>query len=82
MIKKKEETFKLKRKDIEAYDRNNKSKISNKANDQNQKLYQSINSIFFYDYQQKYIKDQKINEYKKEELQKEIFNDKITGRNI
>ena len=47
-----------------------------------EKLYQSINSIFFYDYQQKYIKDQKINEYKKEELQKEIFNDKIKGRNI
>jgi len=80
--KKKEEPFKLKHNDIEVYDIDDKSKISNKANDQNQKIYQSINSIFFYDYEQKYIKDQKINEYKKEELLKEIFNDKITGRNI
>ena len=67
---------------IEVNDRNDKPNQSNKTNDQNQKLYQSINNIFFYDYQQKYIKDQKINEYKKEELQKEIFNDKVTGRNI
>jgi len=46
------------------------------------KLYQSINNIFFYDYQQKYIKDERINEYKKEELKKQIFNDKINGKNI
>ena len=64
-------------------DRITKTKISQKTNDiQNQKLYQSINRIFFIDYQQKNIKKQKINEYKKEELQKEIFNDKISGRNI
>ena len=80
--KKKEETFKLKHNDIKVNDRNDKPKISNKANDQNQKLYQSINNVFFHDYQQKYIKDQKISEYKKEELQKEIFNDKVSGRNI
>ena len=46
------------------------------------KIYQSINNIFFVDYQQKYIKEQKINEYQKEELKKEIFNDKINGRNF
>ena len=40
------------------------------------KIYQSINNIFFVDYQQKYIKEQKINEYQIEELKKEIFNDK------
>ena len=81
--KPKEEPFKFNYKNIEVNDRNDKPKISNKENDsQTQKLYQSINSIFFYDYQQKYIKDQKINEDKKEELKKEIFNDKIKGRNI
>ena len=62
----------------EIKDRNDKQK--NEGG--HEKLYQSINSIFFYDYQQKYIKDQKINENKKEELQKEIFNDKIKGSNI
>ena len=46
------------------------------------KIYQSINNIFFEDYQQKCIKEQKINEYQKEELKKEIFNDKINGRNF
>ena len=46
------------------------------------KIYQSINNIFFEDYQQKFIKEQKINEYQKEELKKEIFNDKKNGRNI
>ena len=46
------------------------------------KIFQSINNIFFYDYEQKYIRDQKINEYKIEELKKEIFNDKIKGKNI
>ena len=46
------------------------------------KLYQSINNIFFYDYQQKYIKYQKINEYQKDELKKEILNDKIKEKNI
>jgi len=46
------------------------------------KVYQSINNIFFYDYQQKYIKEKKINECQKEELKKEIFNDKIKGKNI
>jgi len=80
--KKKEEPFILKHNDIEVYDGNDKPNISNKTNDQNQKLYQSINNIFFYDYQQKYIKYQKISELKKEELQKEIFNDKVTGKNI
>ena len=71
---------------------NNKNKIvenskfknfNSEAKENNEsKLYQSINNIFFYDYQQKYIKEQKINEYRKEELQKEIFNDKIKGKNI
>ena len=46
------------------------------------KIYQSINNIFFIDYQQKFIKEQKINEYQKEELKKGIFNDKKNGRNI
>ena len=59
---------------------NSKSKEKNES--KSSKLYQSINNIFFYDYQQKYIKEQKINEFKKEELQKEIFNDKISGKNI
>jgi len=77
----KKECFIKKHYNTEANDRNDKPIISQKKND-NQKIYQSINSIFFYDYQQKYIKDQKINEYKKEELQKEIFNDKIKGRSI
>jgi len=46
------------------------------------KIYQSINNIFFVDYQQKCIKEQKINEYQIEELKKEIFNDKKKGRNF
>ena len=75
----------------EANDRNDKPKIILKKDDKpiisqkkddNQKIYQSINNIFFYDYQQKYIKGQKINEYKKEELEREIINDKAKGRNI
>jgi len=74
--KQKEGDFKIKYK-------NDKSKISNKENDSNnQKLYQSINFIFFHDYQQKFIKDQKISEFKKEELKKQIFNDKKKGSNI
>ena len=82
--KTKEEPYKIKNNynnNNEVNYRNDKPKISNIEND-DQKLYQRINSIFFIDYQQKYIKDQKINEYKKEELQKAIFNDKVTGRNI
>jgi len=77
----KKEYFKKKIYNTEATDRNDKPINGEKKND-NQKIFQSINSIFFYDYQQKYIKDQKINENKKEELQKEIFNDKIKGSNI
>ena len=77
----KKEYFKKKIYNTEATDRNDKPINREKKND-NQKIFQSINSIFFYDYQQKYIKDQKINENKKEELQKEIFNDKIKGSNI
>ena len=51
--------------------------------EQNKKnIYNSINIIFFVDYQQKIIREQKINEYQKEELKKEIFNDKKNGRNI
>ena len=74
--KQKEGDFKIKYK-------NDKSKINNKENDsKTQKLYQSINFIFFHDYQQKYIKDQKINELKKDELKQQIFNDKIKGSNI
>ena len=46
------------------------------------KIYQSINNIFFVDYQQKCIKEQKIKEYQKEELKKEIFNDKVKGKNV
>jgi len=46
------------------------------------KIYQSINNIFFVDYQQKCIKVQKIKEYQIEELKKEIFNDKVKGKNI
>ena len=80
--KPKDGALKLGYNNIEVYDRNDQPNISKKTNDQVQKFYQSINSIFFYDNQQKYIKDQKINEFKKEELQKEIFNDKIKGRNI
>ena len=60
----------------------NKDLNDNQKKEGNQKLYQSINNIFFYDYQQKYIKDQQISEDKKEQLQKEIFNDKIKGKNI
>ena len=59
-----------------------KDRNGNQKKEGDNKIYQSINNIFFYDYQQKYIKDQKINEYQKEVLQKEIFNDKIKGRNI
>ena len=59
-----------------------KDRNGNQKKEGDQKIYQSINNIFFYDYQQKYIKDQKINEYQKEVLQKDIFNDKIKGRNI
>jgi hypothetical protein len=81
--KPKEEDKKLKYYNNEVNERNDKPKIDKKTNDaQTQKLYQSINSIFFIDYQQKVINDQKINEFKKEELQKAIFNDKISGRNI
>jgi hypothetical protein len=46
------------------------------------KIYESINKIFFYDYQQKYIQDKKINEYQIEELKKLIFNDKMKGKNF
>jgi len=80
--KQKNGALKVRYNNIEVNDRNDKPNQSNKTNDQNQKLYQSINNVFFHDYQQKYIKDQKISEYKKEELQKEIFNDKVSGRNI
>ena len=81
--KPKEEDLKIKYYNTEPNDRNDKPKINKKTNDSRfQKLYQTINKIFFYDYQQKYIKDQKINDNQKEELQKEVFNDKITGRNI
>ena len=77
--KKKDGACKIKYANNETKNRNdNPSKKEN----ENQKIYQSINNIFFYDYQQKYIKDTKINDCQKEELQKEIFNDKIKGRNI
>ena len=46
------------------------------------KVYQSINDIFFYDYQQKKIKKKKINEDQKEKLKLEILNDKEKGKNI
>ena len=71
--KPKDGALKLGYNNIEVYDRNDQPNISKKTNDQVQKFYQSINSIFFYDNQQKYIKDQKINEFKKEELQKKYL---------
>ena len=81
--KQKEKACKVTYNNIEINDRSDKFKMNEKKNNtQTQKLYQGINSIFFYDYQQKSIKDQKISEFKKEELQKEIFNDKVKGRNI
>ena len=95
--KPKKDVYKLEYSNINNYINNKNNKIINNNNNNNneikdrignqkkegdQKIYQSINNIFFYDYQQKYIKDQKINEYQKEVLQKDIFNDKIKGRNI
>jgi len=75
--------LKLKSNNIKVNDRKDEPKITKNTNDdQSQKFYQNINSIFFLDYQQKWINDTKINDYKKEELKKEIFNDKIKGRNI
>jgi len=81
--KPKDGALKLKSNNIKVNDRKDEPKITKNTNDdQSQKYYQNINSIFFLDYQQKWINDTKISDYKKEELQKEIFNDKIKGRNI
>ena len=44
------------------------------------KIYSKINNIFFSDYQQRYIKIRKITDFEKEELEKEIINEKKEGK--
>jgi hypothetical protein len=82
---KKEKEVKLKENKKLFPSNNDKTKI-NKDNknikDINNKIYQSINNIFFIDYQQKNVKDEKINDLKKEQIKDIIFKDQETGANI
>ena len=82
---KKEKEVKIKENKKLVPSNNDKAKI-NKDNtnlkDINNKIYQSINNIFFIDYQQKNVKDEKINDLKKEQIKDIIFKDQETGANI
>ena len=61
---------------------NDKAKKIKDNNAINNKIYQSINNIFFMDYQQKYVNNEKINDIKKEQLKDLIFKDKKNGAKI
>lgn len=79
---KKEKEFKLKENKKIMPNNNNKARMNKDKDDTNNKIYQNINNIFFIDYQQKNIKDEKINDLKKEQIKDIIFKDKKTGKNI
>jgi len=79
---KKEKEIKLKGSEKIIPNNNNKARVNKDKDDINNKIYQNINNIFFIDYQQKNIKDEKINDLKKDQIKDIIFKDKKTGKNI
>ena len=57
------------------------TEVKAKKNQQGRKVYQSLNKCFFNDYQQKYIRIQRITDYEKEELEKELIKEIKEGHN-